>query len=912
MGLISSLENSVTGLNINQQQLNTLSQNISNANTPNYSNEVVNQQALFTAGMAQGVSVASIQRQIDTFLTTEVRNQTTASNTDSTVQNYYNQVENLFGQPGTNSTLDQNVSTFFTALQTLANTPSVSAETAAVNAGKTIATQLSGLANSIEGMRLQADGDISTAISTVNSDLTNLNNLNTALTRAAATNQNPSGLLDQRDATLADIAQYIDINPTFDQAGTVSISTTNGVTLLTVGNLGQLSYTPATSVQTFISNGKLSPVTVTLTDDGGRPVGTPATLVTGGVSGTSGSITTLLAGGKISGLLQVRDQVLPDILSQLDQFAGTLRDQVNTVNNAGTGFPPPNSYTGVRLVTGNQTSQYSGSVRIAALNADGSPIISPYPDEPNGVQPLTLDLTTLNYGNGNGILSVDNIISAINQYYGPPQNKAEIGNLNNVQLQMAASSVPTPGNTVNFGFSLNNISASDANFYVSGITVFDNTGATMSSTTTAGVASTIPQTALSTYQATAANTVTITTAGPNNLTDGEIVYLSPPTAPGIVGGVSTASMSGGYFTVSNVTGTTFDITVAGVVAGGGTVSAAGASEFPPYATDKSGATISTISNGSFNADISANTASPFYTVQANIATVDANGNVKTSTVTYRVVNATSGVLNNIIGATSANGNGAIVQPTSTQPFAVASLVDANGNPLPKTSNAYGFQQGFLKIAAFNSKQSVAIDSLDSQELGQPYNSIPLPGTNQGFSQYFGLNDFFVPNKLTTTGDSTANSALNLAVESRILANPNLISTASLAPGNQPTAASAAPNFTYRVNSGDNSTAQKLAGLATATVTFSAAGSLPQSSTTFGQYVGQVIANTSTNSTNATNTANDSQALLEGFTKRAQTVSGVNLDQELANTVIYQNSYTASARVISVIGTMFDALMTIVQ
>ena len=87
----------------------------------------------------------------------------------------------------------------------------------------------------------------------------------------------------------------------------------------------------------------------------------------------------------------------------------------------------------------------------------------------------------------------------------------------------------------------------------------------------------------------------------------------------------------------------------------------------------------------------------------------------------------------------------------------------------------------------------------------------------------------------------------------------------------------------------------MAALATATTTFSAAGGLPQASTTFGQYVGQVIANTSTNSTNAANTATDSQTLLDGFTKSAQNISGVNLDQELANTVIYQNSYSASAR-----------------
>jgi flagellar hook-associated protein 1 FlgK len=39
-------------------------------------------------------------------------------------------------------------------------------------------------------------------------------------------------------------------------------------------------------------------------------------------------------------------------------------------------------------------------------------------------------------------------------------------------------------------------------------------------------------------------------------------------------------------------------------------------------------------------------------------------------------------------------------------------------------------------------------------------------------------------------------------------------------------------------------------------------------------------------------------------------TGVNLDQELSNLTIYQNAYGASARVITTIQTMYDALMNI--
>ena len=39
-------------------------------------------------------------------------------------------------------------------------------------------------------------------------------------------------------------------------------------------------------------------------------------------------------------------------------------------------------------------------------------------------------------------------------------------------------------------------------------------------------------------------------------------------------------------------------------------------------------------------------------------------------------------------------------------------------------------------------------------------------------------------------------------------------------------------------------------------------------------------------------------------------TGVNLDSELSKLIIYQNAYSASARVISTIQTMYDALMNI--
>lgn len=914
MGLISSLNNAVSALSVNQQNLSVLSQNIANVNTPNYSAQVLNQQASFINGIAQGVSVADITRKVNDFLVAQIRTQSTTSAGADVTQTYYQQIENLLGQPGGTNSVDQNINALFTAVQTMANTPGVSAQTAVINAATTLASQISGLANSVQGLRLQADTEIANSVNTINSDLKKLYSLNSSLQHAAATGENQSGLLDDRDTTLRDLAQYMDIQTLIAPDGSVSVNTASGLTLVS-SNLVQLSYSHAASNQTFNTNTALSALTASTYDQDGLAVGTVQTLVTKGVSGTNGSdstITSKILDGKIGALIKVRDQLMPSILGQLDQLAATLRDQVNLVNNAGTSVPAPSSYTGERLTLGSSVSTYSGSMRIALLDQNGSPIASSYADEPNGMPPLTLDLSTLDTGNGAGKLSTDGIIHAINQYFAQPQAKFETGNLNNVQLALSSDSVPASGNLVNFDFSLNNISKDNAKFFVTGMTVADSTGAAVDSNPTLSVP-TIALDSTNTFSTTAgSNLVTVKVGSGATLpNEGDTIYIPPVSPASTVGGIATGLISG-YFKVQNAANGTFEIAIPGIDATTvttATLGATGATAMTSYSTAAAGTTVRTGKNGLITADLSANPNSAYYTVTADIATIDNNGNVKTSTVTYRVGATTAGARNNLYGVRSATGNGGtVVQPTGGGTKLTASLVDADGNALQTKNGLYGNAQGYLKIAASNSTTSVVIDSMNSKELGNNGSG----GTNTGFANYFGLNNFFKSNQLTATGDTLAGSAVNFAVNKRLTNNPTLISMAKLVQSNQPADSSLAPNYTYRVNAGDNSIAQQLAGLATGSINFGAAGGLPNVGTTFSQYAGLIIAQTSANLKNATNASTDSQTLLDGFTKQSQNVSGVNLDQELANTVIFQNAYGASTRVVTVVSQLFQDLLGIIR
>ena len=81
--------------------------------------------------------------------------------------------------------------------------------------------------------------------------------------------------------------------------------------------------------------------------------------------------------------------------------------------------------------------------------------------------------------------------------------------------------------------------------------------------------------------------------------------------------------------------------------------------------------------------------------------------------------------------------------------------------------------------------------------------------------------------------------------------------------------------------------------------------------TLSQYAGQIIGQNSTAAANASDNSQFQQGVLNNVSSRAQSVSGVNMDEELANLTVYENAYAASGRVIQTVNAMYTALLAIV-
>ncbi len=165
-------------------------------------------------------------------------------------------------------------------------------------------------------------------------------------------------------------------------------------------------------------------------------------------------------------------------------------------------------------------------------------------------------------------------------------------------------------------------------------------------------------------------------------------------------------------------------------------------------------------------------------------------------------------------------------------------------------------------------------------------------SNVPISTFFGISEVF-----------RMDSAVDLKVSQAINADPNLMALArldqtALVGGNA-------------LSVGDQTGALALRDLETATHKFSKAGGLGAATVTLAQYSANLLANLGLRAALAENNMVDNQALSEELNRKSSDISGVNLDEELGNMVIFQNAYSASARLLNTAKEMFDTILQIV-
>ncbi len=142
-------------------------------------------------------------------------------------------------------------------------------------------------------------------------------------------------------------------------------------------------------------------------------------------------------------------------------------------------------------------------------------------------------------------------------------------------------------------------------------------------------------------------------------------------------------------------------------------------------------------------------------------------------------------------------------------------------------------------------------------------------------------------------------AMGMQVRPDIVANNNILALAKLnvtAPG------------TAALGIADDRGAIAFHALEEKVTKFSAAGHITGLSATLSDYSGQFLSSAARLAAQADTVSKDRGGIRDEIISKISDVSGVNIDEELANLVVYQNAYNASARMIKAAEELFKTLI----
>ena len=327
MGLSQALSAALAGVTTTQQGISVIAGNVANANTPGYVEENVNQVAVSVAGQ-QGVSVdtTGINRNLNTLLQNQLWTETSGGSYADMTSQMYQQLQAIYGTPSSSSSFSAIYSNFTSALQALASDPSsYSAQTQVTGAAQSFTQSLNAMTGTIQELRTQAEQGIATDVQTANTAIADIAKINQQLGSAPADSATAT-LEDQRDQDIAQLSQLMNVTVVRGGNNQISVYTGTGQQLVSGTNASTLS---------FGDVGTLTATTLWSADPSQDQAGT-ITLTT-----TSGTQTDLVAqnaiqSGEIGAYLQMRDTVLPQAQNQLDELANQMSQAVSNQTTNGT------------------------------------------------------------------------------------------------------------------------------------------------------------------------------------------------------------------------------------------------------------------------------------------------------------------------------------------------------------------------------------------------------------------------------------------------------------------------------------------------------------------------------------------------------------------------------------------------
>lgn len=298
----------------NLTAMNVTGSNIANVNTPGYSRlrPDFGSIGVFNAASDQqqvGVKITSIERLYDKYLDQQVVQQEQYGAYSQSQLDVLNNVQTVFNE-STGGGINDLLSQFWGAWSQLSANPSgITERDSLVSVSQSLASMFNQKANELISMQNDTNNEISSDVTKLNTDLAQLADYNDKIVQIQNTGGTAADLCDKRTELLKNISQIADVNYYEEKDGSVNVYISNGRSLVEGTNVWNLNVKANPNNSNYYD--------IVFADS-------PNQVINGD-----------LKGGRLAGLIDVRDNKVAGYLNDLNSMASTIITKVNALNSSG-------------------------------------------------------------------------------------------------------------------------------------------------------------------------------------------------------------------------------------------------------------------------------------------------------------------------------------------------------------------------------------------------------------------------------------------------------------------------------------------------------------------------------------------------------------------------------------------------
>ncbi|MCB1839956.1 MAG: flagellar hook-associated protein FlgK, partial [Alphaproteobacteria bacterium] len=307
MGL-SGLDAALSGLKIYQKQIETISGNVSNVGTDGYTRKILPQATQVVGGVTVGVLAQTIIRNVDINLERDLWTQVSAVDFYDVQQTYLERINEFHGDPSANLSVAAEITKLHQSFVALSDTPEDRFLLAdVVNQASDTANKINQLSDYITTLRNDAQSEAKVVVNSINDLLGQIADLNQQVRYALAAGNTSAAIEDSRDQAIKELSSLMEISLFRRGDGVLVVQTVEGTELVgETPNLLTFRPTPVSASNAYPDTAAGVYV--------GDPDTNPAAL----------DITSRPIGGRLGGLLELRDNIFPKQMAQIDELAHKL------------------------------------------------------------------------------------------------------------------------------------------------------------------------------------------------------------------------------------------------------------------------------------------------------------------------------------------------------------------------------------------------------------------------------------------------------------------------------------------------------------------------------------------------------------------------------------------------------------